>query len=73
MSRLQIIVAVLVIAAAGGGLVWLVMPAGQADRPVNAAPAGSQGISDHQQEAKKFFGEKREFDLKNGQEMKPRW
>jgi Ti type entry exclusion protein TrbK len=71
MSRLQIVVAVLFIAAAGGGLVWLVIPTAQADRPVDDAP--SQGVSDRQQQAKKFFGEKHEYDLKNGQEMRPRW
>ena len=73
MSRLQIIVGVLAIAVAGGGLIWLVIPAGQADRRVDTAPAGAQGIGDRRQEGKKYFGEKREFDLKGGQEMRPRW
>ena len=73
MSRLQITIVALVIAVAGGGLVWLIMPRTPADRPVDAAPAGSQGIGDRRQQAKEFFGEKREYDLKGGQEMRPRW
>lgn len=73
MTRLQIILAARFIAAAGGGLVWLVIPAEQADRPLHASPAGSQGIGDRRQQAKEFFGEKREYDLKGGQEMRPRW
>jgi Ti type entry exclusion protein TrbK len=73
MSRLQIIIIALCIAATAGGLIWLVIPAVQADRPVDAAPDGSQGIGDRQQRAKEFFGEKHEYDLKGGQEMRPRW
>lgn len=73
MSRLQIVIAVLFIAAAGGGLVWLVMPAAEPARPVDTAPAGSQGIGERRQQTKEFFGEKREYDLKGGQEMRPRW
>ncbi|WP_454858628.1 entry exclusion protein TrbK [Rhizobium binxianense] len=73
MYRVQIEIAVLIIAAAGGGLVWLVMPAAEPDRPVDTVPAGSQGIGDRRQQAKEFFGEKREYDLKGGQEMRPRW
>jgi Ti type entry exclusion protein TrbK len=73
MSRLQIIIIALFIAAAAGGLIWLVVPPVQADRPVDAAPAGSQGLGERQQRAKEFFGEKREYDLKGGQEMRPRW
>jgi Ti type entry exclusion protein TrbK len=73
MSRVQIVFAVLIIAAVGGGLVWLVAPAAEPGRPVDTAPAGSQGIGDRRQQAKEFFGEKREYDLKGGQEMRPRW
>lgn len=73
MSRLQIIMIALFISAVAGGVIWLVMLGTQADRPVDAAPAGSQGIGDRQQQAKKFFGEKREYDLKGGQEIRPRW
>lgn len=72
MSRLQIVIAVLFIAA-GGGLVWLVVQATEPDRPVDTAPAGSQGIGERRQQTKEFFGEKREYDLKGGQEMRPRW
>lgn len=72
-SRLQIIVVALFIAAAGGVLMWLVIPGMRADRPVDAAPAGSRGIGDRRQQAKEFFGEKREYDFKGGQEMRPRW
>lgn len=73
MSRVQIVFAVLIIAAVCGGLVWLVMPAADPDRPVDTTPAGSQGTGDRRQQAKEFFGEKREYDLKGGQEMRPRW
>jgi Ti type entry exclusion protein TrbK len=73
MSRLRITVVALFIACAGGVLMCLVRPGTLAGGPVDVAPAGSQAFGDTRQQAKEFFGEKREYDLKGGQEMKPRW
>lgn len=73
MPKLKIMILVLCIAAIGGTATWLLLPTTEVTASPGIAPANSDAGGARQQQAKEFFGGKKEYDLKGGQEMRPRW
>lgn len=73
-SRTKIILIVLMAAVSfsAGVAAWIVtQPAGWSDAPMDGAAKLSD--EERRRQAKEFFGTPKQYDMKNGQEMKPRW
>ncbi|MBM3095883.1 entry exclusion protein TrbK [Ensifer sp. T173] len=73
-SKLLLVVVLFATAASAGGAVWLLA---QSNDPLQSAAGTVASRSPPNDEARKhaekFFGGRQDYDLTDGQEMKPRW
>ncbi len=72
-SRPRLSIIALCILALAGVAAWITLPDVLATTAPASLSTGGQANDEHRQQAKEFFGHRKEFDLTGGQEMRPRW
>lgn len=72
-TRLNVMIIVVGILAVAGITAWFFLPKQDFMPAAAIGPLNSDAATPRQQQAKEFFGGNKEYDLKGGQEMRPRW
>lgn len=72
-TRFNITIIVIGVLAVAGISAWFFLPEQDLMPAAEVGPVNPDGVDARQQQAKEFFGGKKEYDLKGGQEMRPRW
>lgn len=73
MTRFNITIIVIGVLAVTGISAWFFLPKQNLMPAAEVRPVNSDAVNARQQQAKEFFGGKKDYDLKGGQEMQPRW